>query len=502
MTLGEYYSSKHRGISPEKRLSQIHRDIRKRGYAKKTLKQCKDLQDFLNQAFYPEKYLPKDGKNYTELIARLVSQAYQEKYDIALSNFQMGSSGVTYGDVTVSSLPTLLREKHESFEHSSKIYISTIQSRLDRVKQALAGTDNVNTPDVEAYRKELLSLEQMLNELLSVKGVEQDKSGAYLALKGNEPLLQAVNIMDQKFAAASKVGGIFKPQDYGQVLEWILQAFSNNGNSLAEQAAEHLVDGLVEQMTNTAGSSKTTSKGDFLKVTSKDIKVDGTFVSTGMDDKGQAEYSVSDGVNSFSFSAVQGFNPDSERQGKMDVNFTFNDSAGKSIPFRISAKNWQTLDRDFGETNIAYALLRSAGNESTVEYAFAMQDKYNTNIVNAAHRLAKYSILIDILMGYSQTENYADTIVINVRSEQRVIVGSIVDIIDQINKDLDNLAIAGYEDDTIHANMMIIRGAIDKTTGRSKEYTALSLKYLQATRVRLTYSAIQNAIRTPLSKQI
>ena len=59
--------------------------------------------------------------------------------------------------------------------------------------------------------------------------------------------------------------------------------------------------------------------------------------------------------------------------------------------------------------------------------------------------------------------------------------------------------IAGYEDDTIHANMMIIRGAIDKTTGRSREYTALSLKYLQATRVRLTYSAIQNAIRTPLS---
>jgi hypothetical protein len=38
----------------------------------------------------------------------------------------MGSSGVTYGDVTVNSLPTLLREKHESFEHSSKIYISTI----------------------------------------------------------------------------------------------------------------------------------------------------------------------------------------------------------------------------------------------------------------------------------------------------------------------------------------------------------------------------------------
>ena len=137
------------------------------------------------------------------------------------------------------------------------------------------------------------------------------------------------------------------------------------------------------------------------------------------------------------------FNPDKDRQGKMDVEFMFNTEAKQTIPFRISAKNWQTLDRDFGETNVIYALLRSAGNESAVEYAFAMQDKDATNL-SAAHRLAKYSLLVDILMGYSQQNNYADTIVINVRNEQRVIVASIIDIVDQINADLNSFNLAGY----------------------------------------------------------
>jgi hypothetical protein len=115
----------------------------------------------------------------------------------------------------------------------------------------------------------------------------------------------------------------------------------------------------------------------------------------------------------------------------MDVEFTFNDtSTGKQIPFRISAKNWLTLDRDFGETNVIYALLRSAKNNGAVNYMFAMQDEHNDNNVQFAHMLAKYSLVTDILMGLSQSEKFADTIVINIRSERRVIVGSIVDILD------------------------------------------------------------------------
>lgn len=500
MTLGEYYKSRQRGISPEARREQVHNNIRSRANSQQTTKQCKELQDFLNQAFYPDKYLKGDGTKYASIISQLIAAAYEEKYNIALQNFNMGASGVSYGNITIDNLPTLMREKHESFKHSEKIYVSTIEDRLKRVKEALSHANNLNIPDVDSYKKELISLQGMLQNLAEIKGLGQDKGGQYIQLKGNETLLQMVNDMDNKFLALSKVGGIFKPQDYGQVLEWILQAFSNNGESIADQAAEHMTSELIKKMTSTAGSAKTgKSFGNFITADVKSIKSDGTFIQKGVNEKGEAEYTISDGVNSFSFSAIKGFNPDSSRQGKMDVNFTFNDSTGTAVPFRISAKNWQTLDRDFGETNIAYALLRSAGNESAVEYMYAMQDKYNNEIRDAAHRLAKYSILIDILMGYSQVENYADTIVINVRSESRVIVASITDIIDQVNKDLDNLQIAGYDDNTLHARMLIIREAISKTQGRSKEFESLSLKYLQATKVRLDYTAIQHAIKTPLT---
>lgn len=498
MTLGEYYDSKNRGIDPERAIRQVHDNIMSEVYRQHTVAECKELQDFLNEAFYPEKYLNKGTNKYAQAIPLLIAQAYQEKYDAVLNNFSMGASGVSYGNIDVTNIPTLLREKHESFEHKTKIYTSTIEDRLSRVKTALQHASDITSPEIAQYKKELQSLESILSQLLEVKGVRSDKRGTYIDLTSDASVMQIVRDMDEKFAAASKVGGIFTPQDYGQVLEWILQAFSNNGNSIADQGAEYLVGDFVEKMTKTAGSSKTTKIDGLLSVSK--VTVDGTSISQTKNEKGQTEFSVSDGQgNSFSFAAIQGFNPNSERQGKMDVNFTFNDKAGNVVPFRISAKNWQTLDRDFGETNIAYALLRSAGNESAVEYAYAMQDEHQEGLQDAYHRVAKYSILVDILMGYSQKENYADTIVINVRNEKRVIVASIIGIIDEINKNLNQLDIAGYDDVTLETRIRIIRQALDRAPGRSKEFISLSMKYLQATKVRLTYSAIQHAIKTPLT---
>lgn len=506
MTLGEYYDNRNRGVDPERAIKQVHNNIMSSVYRQHTVEQCKELQDFLNQAFYPEKYL-KSGKNkLAAAIPTLISEAYKQKYDAVVNNFSMGNSGVTYGDVNIDTLPIMLREKHESFSHQNKIYVATIQERLDKVKKALSELTNVTSGDIEGYKQELYSLEKILNQLLDIKGVESDKRGAYIDLRGNDSVFQLVRDMDEKFAAASKVGGIFAPQDYGQVLEWILQAFSNNGEEIAEDAADYLTDEFIAKMMDTAGSAKTSSSGSAILELQKitiDTK-DGIKAVTKEKnaEKKTTEFKIDDGESSFSFQAIRGFNPNSERQGKMDVNFTFNDKAGNTIPFRISAKNWQTLDRDFGETNIAYALLRSAGAESAMEYAYAMQDEYQEGLQDAFHRVAKYSILVDILMGYSQRENYADTIVINVRNEQRVIVASIISIVDEINKNLDGLDISGYDDPTLETRLTIIRRALDRAPGRSDEYISLSMKYLQTTKVRLMYSAIQHAIKTPMTTAI
>ena len=502
MTLGEYYRNKHHGVSFEAAIQKVHDNIHSMAYSQKSVEECKKLQDFLNQAFYPEKYGTANGQDYSQAISSLISKAYEEKYNAALNNFSMGKSGVGYGNITMDTLPTLVRDKHESFQHTSKMYVSTITDRLQRVKTALQKAENILGPELESYRRDLLSLYQQLTYLEQMKGVAagQDKRGAYFDLQGaNSNLIDAINKMDKEFAAASAVGGIFTPYDYGQVLEWILQAFSNH----TEERAEQIGNALVEEFTKTAGSEKTSGTGnDLIKIRSTEVKLNKTDIAkTEVKGEGTSLSLSDENGNKFSFHLARDFNPDKDRQGKMDVEFLFNTDARQTIPFRISAKNWQTLDRDFGETNVIYALLRSAGNESAVEYALAMQDKNSSN-TSVAHRLVKYSLLVDILMGYSQANNYADTIVINVRSEQRVIVASIIDIVDQINADLDKFNLSGYQDSTIETRMRAIRAAIHAEEGVTEQYLALGMKYLQSIKVKLMYANIAYAIRTPESTVI
>ena len=497
MTLGEYYRNKHHNVSFEAAIQQVHDNIYSMAYSQKTVEECKKLQDFLNQAFYPDKYGTANDQNYSQAISTLIAKAYEEKYNAAVNNFSMGKSGVGYGNVTMETLPTLIRDKHETFAHTSRMYVSTISDRLQRVKTALQKAENISAPEIESYRQDLLSLYQQLSYLEEMKGVAagSDKKGAFFDLQGaNANLIDAINKMDKEFAEASTVGGLFTPYDYGQVLEWILQAFSNHTEDCADQIAESLVENFV----NTAGSITTGKSGtDFLQIRSKDVKLDKlNAIQKKNDDQSTSMFLVDENGNEFKLEIPRGFNPDSERQGKMDVEFKFNTDAKKTIPFRISAKNWQTLDRDFGETNVIYALLRSAGNESAVEYALAMQDNDENN-TSAAHRLAKYSLLVDILMGYSQQNNYADTIVINVRNEQRVIVASIIDIVDQINRELKTFNLAGYQDAVIESHMRAIRAAIHAEEGVTEQYLALGMKYLQSIKVKLMYANIAHAIRTP-----
>ena len=127
MTLGEYYDNRNRGVDPERAIKQVHDNIMSGVYRQHTVEQCKELQDFLNEAFYPEKYLNNGTNKFAQAIPQLIAAAYQQKYDAILNNFSMGASGVSYGDISLERLPIMIREKHESFEHKTKIYISTIR---------------------------------------------------------------------------------------------------------------------------------------------------------------------------------------------------------------------------------------------------------------------------------------------------------------------------------------------------------------------------------------
>ena len=500
MTLAEYYKKEKSGKSLRESLNDIHAKVRSRTSAASTVEECKTLQDFLNHAFYPTKYgVGENGQDYTTAIRNLIVRAYEEQSNIAISDFKMGDSQVQYG-ATTETLPTLLQNLHESFSHKEKIYISTIEDRLQRVKNALAKANNITGAEIDRYREDLGKLQSLLQQLADLKGAAVGAGGdkAYFDLKDkNKDLISLINDADKSFQALSSVGGVFGPREYGQVLEWVLEAFSDKTDKTADEVANQLVDDFI----NTAGSEVTgKSLNDFLSI--GNIKFNGKNVQRTKKTKGESQkVTVADmNGNQFEFEWISSFNPDASRQGKMDVDFKFNDTViGKQIPFRISAKNWQTLDRDFGETNVIYALLRSAGNEGSMNYMLAMQDKDNINNINLAHQLAKYSLVTDILMGLSQEEKFADTIVINVRSEERVIVGSIIDILDQIWDGLKNFDLPTYPGDTINQKLIILRTALQNSKGKTEQYQSLAMKYLQTIRVKLHYASIKNAIRTPLT---
>lgn len=472
MNLNEYYHASDRENLPRKSLDNLHDSVLAQLSRKITQQECDKLQTFFNAVFYPEKYSGNniDAQKYHKAITQLINQAYEKKYEVALNNFNIGSEHVSYG-VDINNLEKLIRDRYESFSHQNRIYKSTIESRLAKVQTAINNAGiNTKAEDLTQYEKDLLALEKDLKSMRRFKSMGLDKSGEFYDLTKGGTIVERVQRIDAQYKALSEIGGIFSPTDFGQVLEWVLQAFDASTEPLIEDVVDNLVtEELIEKAMKTAGSDTTGKDG--LKITlktssnknSKTIK------------KENKEFFISDGDgNSFSFKAVQGFKPDSDRQGKMDVNFTFNDN-GNYIPFRISAKNWQGLNRDFGSTNVIYALIRSLDIEGAELYTSAMTDE--GQVVQDANELAKYAILVDILMGYSQKNNYADTLFINDRVGKAVYVISLVDLFEKIYNNIAKVNIQGYDSDTVETKLKILKRAVDKSQGDS--YRDLAWKYLQ-----------------------
>lgn len=496
MTLGDYYRNRGNLLEPQQILTKVKNDVLNQLDKKTSIEDCKELQDFLNAAFYPEKYnKAKNFQEYNKKITQTIEMAYQKKYDVFLNNFTLGSSDVTYG-----KLKELIRNKHEAFEHKTRIYVQTIKTRLEQTYKAIENLNiNNSTEEFMKIKGDLQKLQKLLEEALTFKADGYDKRGEYISFDKNKNIIDLIRQIDEIFRNLS--GGVFSPQDYGQILEWTLQALSGESEKIIDQVGDDLTDELLEKLTNTAGSEKTSGNSNiYVKITAKNLG--NNFIETKSTDTDSIEYTIKDSEGGeFSFKATKGFTPNRERQGKMDVNFLYKNNVGETIPFRISAKNWKNLNRDFGETNIAYALLRTIGNANTESYVFTLQDQSPSNFENVqiAHLIAMYSIILDILMGYSQENNYADTLVINIRDEQRVIVASIFEILNNINEDLDNLHIPDYNYQQIQNNLRTIMRSLQGSKKKSETYYAMSLKYLQSTKVRLRYASISRYINTPIT---
>lgn len=509
-TYGEYYENKE-GLSLHGLINKMVSDAMSKFHTHHTKGQCNRLEKYLNQLFYPEKYASKisaQTKAESAALRQTIQSAYEQKYNAAISNFEsMGSSGVTK---TPKDVISLARRAHEDFDNKKRIHEGTLRNRFNNVQNLLNQLSSLEEVEqVDATLKaHVMELYDLLNELIKLQG---DAKGWIQFDSADDNIVAQIIRANELYRDLSASTGAFSPQDYGQILEWALEAASADAEKDGEALLAKVVkDAFIlndpkalEKVLNPSGAEKVS--GTDLKI-SLDMSVErkgnaanNDFISLvtkpEVDSKGNQTnttyYEIDDGQGGkFQFKFISGFNMSQEgKYQKMDVDFMFNDpgaSKNKQVPFRISAKNW-SKDNDFGETSLIAAMIRNFGSDDyALQYAFIMQDKgAEKNAIEEAHQVAKLSAFLDILMGYSQEEGYADTIVINRRSAKEVKVYSIRNMLLNIQKQLKSggngdVPVSGYDGDLIKYQMEILSNAVANSGQRSERFKSLAFKYLQS----------------------
>lgn len=183
-----------------------------------------------------------------------------------------------------------------------------------------------------------------------------------------------------------------------------------------------------------------------------------------------------------------------KRWGKTDVNITLMQNS--EYPFKISAKNWANqFGRDFGDTFLQYAILRTENLEGLLQYGIGLgitrrDDESN---LKRYHDYAKACAFVDTVMGYSQEVGYADTVVVLDRSkiENPIKVYSISSLIENMEANQNKLraAVSGYNDESIYS---ALADSLRGVALEDQPYLSKILAALADVKIRVMSSALNN----------
>lgn len=381
------------------------------------------LEKYLNKLFYPKNTV---DKKITEQYMNRVVQAYESYTNKKLNNVNFSMDQ----ELTLASPEAgfkMLRERWEHFTHKEKIQKNTLETRREKVKEMIQ-----KLPDLKSAIDNYDEIIEQANNLK--KDLDQliKKIGANEWLKlDDQDIFAKVAKMDEAFAALSTV--TILPSDYGDILEIALGLLQYDMNGVTDEVITELVKNMAKGSGSTKGRSKV---GTEVFISTKD------FLDNNTQNKRKGYKFTIDNLEIISNPASGG------RQGKIDVLLNLPDIANQ--PFRISAKNWNSVN-DFGEINLWYALSRTVSKKTALEhYMYSLAaDKANDNQLKAAHDLAKMSVFLDTVMGYSQQNNYVDTLVINDRSKRKVHVFSIRRLLQNFRDNTSHIAITGYDENNV-----------------------------------------------------
>ena len=147
---------------------------------------------------------------------------------------------------------------------------------------------------------------------------------------------------------------------------------------------------------------------------------------------------------------------------------------------RASLKNWSSVkNKNLGTTSILSAVDRVGGSRQLTNAYGLSLGSTNESLLLQAHKMARLSILMDVIVGYSQNIGYADTLIINTGKAIKVI-----DPRELINENYGKDYIKGYNEKKLgQTGRKILNSIKQHSPGRTKIYLGNIFTYLAATKV-------------------
>lgn len=454
-------------------LENLHKEVQAQLEGAPDENQAKTYQQLLNNLLYNESQKASSSAIQTEIFKVLEKQygnSYQFKQndEIALSYVPTEYKKLTedeFNKLLKSGTNKIVQEKQEEIEQLEKhfSFIGSAQKSLAAIYQQLTKIDSIedlknaskvgedakkffedtlnkingaiagvkqNHPQDEAFWNDvqkILNKEIRLDEASHGKDLSRITSSAP-GLKKHGIGLESYNAL-MKFLEAIDwiIQGQLPTKIKGDALEFFL-------NATAEYALQGIDDVVEEEFLKKITNKSTGGEKSVWEKSTIDFTVkvsDSKENKTKTIPKVDFEMPLADGTKIEI--KCEHFNPFTERQGKADVIFETQvpnppANSKKTSSFKISAKNWM-MSGSFGETYWVYGVIRSLGKKPQVlssllkffKKQYQNNDENQSNALESAHNLAKYSILIDILMGYSQKNQSANIVVIHFQNKGFVV---------------------------------------------------------------------------------
>lgn len=398
------------------------------------------LQSYLNSLYYGEQ-----ASSILPRLQNLIVKYYEEKFQTQFDNFDF--ERFILGNVGAEAGKIVLNERTQ-FSHTRDIAWNTVWKRLLEAQYQLEQLSTIRNPgpNIQQTMADLEQLAATTDHLLADYPYTFSDKGTkiFKVTARTRDIIAKIDELYQKvtFFASFPLSN----QDMGDLFEKILTILGN-GIDVERLTDQELLSIFSKA---TAGQTKVSRGGELqLKdVTYTPVEERNYNPRTGDMGRSSIKYEIT-GENGCTFKVGGEF---SEKLGKMDVEFILPNTQEH---FKVSAKNWKMLEnRDFGNTSLEAALMRTAGFNNTIGYGIVVG--FSNEPLQNAHNYAKTCAFLDIVMGYSQETHYADTLIINDRQASQILVYSIHDLLNKF----DYNGIIGYSDSAIRNG---IRSRFDTT---------------------------------------